>query len=136
MRRWFVAVLLTLLVGGCGFEYDETLVARYRLVAVDVKDEMMLCWGLDSGSCEGAFPRGTTYAAGFDDKYVVAIVHPDERDRQVSQYFYILRDHRTENSDDGFPYRGVRGPFTAAEFAREKSRLHLPGFTRVFDDLK
>jgi hypothetical protein len=126
-----------LLLSGCGFIHDERLVGRYRLVAVDDRADMSLCWSLDSGDCVGdGLPGPTVFAAGFDDKYIVAAVHPHLSQRGITQFFYVARDPANENKDSGLPYRGIKGPFSQVEYAAESTRLRLPPFTRIFDDLK
>jgi len=98
---------------------------------------MSLCWSLDSGDCVGdGLPGPTVFAAGFNDKYVVAAVHPDPSRKSITQFFYVIRNPATENKQNGLPYRGIKGPFTQAEYAAESASLHLPSFTRVFEDLK
>jgi hypothetical protein len=133
-----VTIVSLLLLTGCdfGFLRDEILVGRYRLVAVDIKEQMMMCWSLDDGSCVGdGLPGNTLFAAGFNDKYIVAAVHP-ESNKDVTQFFYVVRDPRTENEYLGIPYKGIKGPLSESEFETERSRLDLPAFSRVFKDLQ
>jgi len=129
-----------LFLSGCGFGFvhDETLVGRYKLVAVDTDEQMSLCWSLDSGNCVGdGLPGPTVFAAGFDDKYVVAAVHPHESNRSITQYFYVIRDKRNEDSDDsGLSHSRIRGPFSPKDYEIEKARLKLPEFTRIIESLR
>ncbi|HXC56001.1 MAG TPA: hypothetical protein VNU97_11955 [Rhizomicrobium sp.] len=135
-----VAVACVLAISGCGFVDDETLVGPYKLVAVDVREDMSLCWqSLDGKVCEGIVGP-TLFAAGFNDDYVVAAVHPSvfpkPPNKSVTQYYYVIRDRRNEGKDFGPPPKNVKGPFNARDYATERARLHLPDLVHVFDDLK
>ncbi len=132
------SLICFLLLSGCGFVQDEVLVGRYRLVAVDIDEDMSLCWSLEDGNCVGdGLPGPTLFAAGFDDKYVVAAVHPRPKfetptNRDVTQFFYVVRG----NESNAFPNHEIKGPFDEAAFEAEKARLGLPTFPRVFRGLK
>ncbi len=95
---------------------------------------MMLCWSLDSDSCEGIVEE-TVFAAGFDDRYVVVARHPNESKKSIVEYYYLVRTPRSEDKEIGARDIKVRGPFDQMQFEIEKRRLHLPEFTRKFDDL-
>ncbi len=125
---------LALSVSACGFVHDETLVGRYKLVAVDIEKDMVLCWGLDNGSCDGLVGP-TVFEAGFNDKYVVAARHPSESNKLIVEYYYVVRDSRMEHFDDGSFKLIVKGPFDTGQFSAEKSKLHLPEFELVFSEL-
>jgi hypothetical protein len=123
-----------------GFVHDETLVGPYRLVAVDSDDQMMICWTVPNthGDCLGDdLPANTVYAAGFDKRYVVAAGHPPvfgkPRDKSVTYYYYVVRSPDEWNK---FPYGRIKGPLNKAQFETDKAALHLPEFSRVFDDLR
>lgn len=129
-------LILTWLVSlaGCGFYSDETLTAKYKLVAVDVREQMALCWDEGGGLC--SFLVGPTlYSAGYDKDYVVAAIHPEGANKAVTQYFYIVRDPKLE-ARDGPRGENIHGPFNAREYSKEAARLRLPPFTRTFDDLR
>ena len=118
--------------------YDKELVGPYHLNAIDVDDDMAICWSTPSGDCVGdGLPGPTVFAAGYDDKYVVAAVHPrnfpDPSDRAVTRYYYVIR---SPDENRTLPYAGIKGPFDEATFNAKKARLHLPQFSKVFDDLK
>jgi len=134
----FAALFSLILLAACGFVYDKTLVGRYKLVAVDVDEQMGLCWSLSNGSCEGMGPsEGTVVLAGFNDGYVVAAAdrgNGPPAGKSATQFYYIIRSFEDQSSDDGLPYKGIRGPFTRQQYAAEKSRLHLPEFTWRFED--
>lgn len=134
MRLRFAALLLLLpSLSGCDDVYDRPLVGRYRLQAIDNYDTMSIVWEINGDETVGdGLPGPMVFAAGYDDRYVVAAVHPyDHREAPndaVTQYFYI--DRRFEHdAPNGLPYRGIRGPFDQATYRSEKKRLGLPEFT-------
>jgi hypothetical protein len=130
------SISILFVLAACGFVTDETLVGRYHLVAVDSRDEMSLCWSLDSGDCVGdGFPPPTLFAAGFNDNYVVVAVHPDEK-KTIAQFYYIVREARYEKNQYGPHYKELVGPLPKNEYDMARRRLALPRFTRIFDDLK
>ncbi len=129
-------IAVALLLSSCGFVHDETLVARYKLVAVDDNSGMSLCWKMDSGDCNGdGLPGPTLFAAGFNEKFIVLATHPNSN-RSITRYFYIIRDLKNEDKGDASHNFGVKGPFDQTQFDLQKANLHLPEFTRTFYDLK
>ena len=75
MHQALVLVLFTIPLGACGFVHDERIDGPYRLVAIDVSEEMAICYEIENG-CIGRIPE-TVYAVGFDTKYLVAARHPN-----------------------------------------------------------
>jgi hypothetical protein len=133
-----VTIALLLLLSGCfGFVHDEVLVGRYRLVAVDGRDQMQMCWSIgDHGDCLGeGLPPAMLFAAGFNEKYVVAAVHPSGPQGPTTWYFYVVRDPLNENNKVWVRH-DTKGPFSESEYEAERTRLDLPPFTRIFHDLK
>lgn len=137
-RNLVFALHASLLISGCfGFAHDEVFVGPYRLVAVDADEDMSICFSLADGSCVGdGLPGPTVFAAGFDDKYLVAAVHPPGAeggpDRSTTHYYYIVRS----STSGTLPRNGTVGPLNEAQFTGETTRLHLPNFTRTFNHLK
>ena len=126
------------LLSACGFVYDERLAGPYRLVATDVREQMMVCVDIGGGDCVGdGLPGPTIFAAGADARYLVMARHPStdigRPDRSVTEYYYVVR-----GPDE--PPRDLRahvvGPLSRAEFEQARGTLRLPPFTRIFDDLK
>ncbi len=132
---WRVLSIVGLLsLTACGFVHDETLVGRYHLVGVDAREEMMLCWTFDNGSCHG-LGGSTLYAAGYNDRYVVAAIHPQGARTAATEYLIVTREPARESWQYGEP-RNIATVTGEAQYDSEKARLGLPDFTVVFDDLK
>jgi hypothetical protein len=138
--RW--ATLASLVcVAGCGFGFvrDEVLDGPYRLVAVDVPDDMMLCRSSGKkGDCLGDGLLGpTVFQAGSNSQYIVLARHPyqghEPPNRSVSEFYYISRQ---ANEWNVFEPVSVIGPFNELEYQQGKRRLQLPEFSTVFGDLK
>jgi hypothetical protein len=123
-------------LAGCGFVHDEVVDGPYRLVAVDVFEDMMLCRSFGArADCAGEV-GATVYQAGANSQYIVAARHPrqfpDHANRSISEFYYIVRQ---ANEGDAARVE-LHGPFGELEYQQKKGRLKLPEFTRVFDDLK
>ena len=96
---------------------------------------MIVCYDLGEGGCVGRIEQ-MVLAVGHDPRYVVAARHPSgfdaaPVDRSRVEYFYIDRACDGPRRD---PAECVRGPFDAAAFGREKSRLRLPDLARNLDE--
>jgi hypothetical protein len=136
--RWASFASL-LCVAGCGFVADEVLDGPYRLVAIDVREDMSLCRSIGTkGDCVGdGLPGPTVFQAGANSQYVVLARHPSGRNeslnRSVTEFYYVLRQ---ANEWDAVKPVSVMGPFNELEYRQEKTRLQLPEFSIVFGDLK
>jgi hypothetical protein len=53
-------------------------------------------------------------------------------DRRITNYFVVTRLPFDPKEQE----KGVKGPLTKAQFDRLSASLHLPAFTKTFDDLK
>jgi hypothetical protein len=126
-------------VAACGFVRDEALDGPYRLVAIDIPEDMSLCRSIGTeGHCVGdGLPGPTVFQAGSNSQYIVFARHPRRREeapnRSVTEFYYITR--KANEWDVVMPV-SVSGPFNEFEFQQEKQRLQLPEFSRVFVDLK
>ena len=137
LRRASLALLFCL--AGCGFVTDEVLDGPYRLVAVDVREDMALCRSISTrGDCSGdGLPGPTVFQAGANSQYIVLARHPSRRneapDRSITEFYYILRQADERNAPKSV---SVIGPFSELKNQQEKRRLQLPEFSKVFADLK
>ncbi|MDA9546649.1 MULTISPECIES: hypothetical protein [unclassified Bradyrhizobium] len=130
---------LSLCLTGCGFVQDEAVDGPYRLVALDVDEDMMLCRsiGTDADCVGDGLPGPTVFQAGANARYIVFARHPRKRgeqpNRSVTEFYYIARE---ANERDVLVQVSVSGPFNEAEWQEEKRRLQLPEFSKVFAKLK
>jgi hypothetical protein len=123
-----------------GFARDVPLDGPYRLVAVDIDDDMALCRSVGTiGDCVGdGLPDATIFQAGVNARYVVVARHPRHRwteapDRSVTEYYYVVRSPDEANPRTPLT---IVGPMDKLQYDRESQRLGLPEFTKVFDNLK
>jgi hypothetical protein len=127
---------------GCwqGFAHDEKLDGPFHLVAVDELEQMSLCRALEDGSCVGdGLGDETVFAAGYNDRFIALAIHPRKHwpgpaDRTLTEYYYVVRT--SSEKTDGGAGAILKGPLSGPQFAKEKRRLSLPEFTKVFDELK
>ena len=54
--QFMTVVLLITQMVSCGFVSDEKLIGPYRLVAIDVDQQMSICYKIDNGDCVGHIP--------------------------------------------------------------------------------
>ena len=130
MRLRLVGILVFLAAAACGFVHDETIDGSYRLVAIDVDEQMSVCYSLPDG-CIGRIPE-IVYAVGHDSQYIVAARHPTSN-RATTEYYYLTRSLDGPSVD---PSVSVHGPFDATTFDTERGKLHLPSFSREIAKLK
>jgi hypothetical protein len=126
------ALLSALFLFGCGlgFSHDEQIVGPYRLIAVDVSEQMHVAYSLGKDAI-GRIPE-TVFAVGWNDHYIVAKQHP-HNDRNVTN-FYILDMSRDSATTD--PAVSVTGPLAEDDFKRKQSELGLPVFKRTIKSLE
>lgn len=136
------ALLLAACIPFASAVHDETLAGPYRLVATDANEQMMICRSIPgSYDCFGdGLPAPTIFAAGANERYLVAARHPyDENragamNRAVTEYYYVERlpgDGGAGTARD----RSV-GPLTGPAFLQARRRLSLPPFSRLFEELR
>lgn len=113
------------------FVHDELLTGNYRLIAVDVSEQMSVCYSLNKGGAVGRINE-TVYSVGWDNRYIVAKQHP-KNDRTKTNFFYL---EMAKDSMYAEPSTSVKGPLTAQEFTSKQSELKLPNFTRTIKDLE
>jgi len=133
MQNVFATLLLTsaLLVSGCGFSHDEHITGPYRLIAVDIDEQMSVSYDLGDGSAIGRIEE-TVFSVGFDKRYIVAMQHPGG-DRSKTNYFIL---DMTKDSKYANPSESVVGPLSQTNFEASVKQLNLPVFSRVIKNLK
>jgi hypothetical protein len=121
-RLFAVSLVIEMVLTGCGFVHDQTIDGPYRLVAIDVNEQMNVCYSIQD-SCIGRIGE-TVFAVGHDASYIVAARHPSNN-RKVTEYFYLIRSLDGPIVD---PSASVQGPYDAVKFEAERVRLRLPAF--------
>ena len=128
MVVWFA---ISAIICGCGFDHDEQITGNYRLVAVDVMDQMSVGLSVKGGNAIGRI-NATVFAVGWDQRYIVAKQHPNNN-RAVTNYYYLEMAKDSQHAD---PSASVTGPLTETEFKQRQVNLKLPDFTRTFKELQ
>jgi len=114
--------LIAVAVAACGFVHDQKIDGPYRLVAIDVEEQMDVCYSMQD-ACVGRIGE-TVFSVGHDASYIVAARHPSNN-RKVTEYFYLIRSMDGPIAD---PSASVRGPFDLDKFEAERAQLRLPPF--------
>jgi hypothetical protein len=124
---------LIAMLSGCnvGNAYNRHLVGPYRLIAIDVMEQMSVSYDLGDGSTVGRIDE-TVFAVGWNERFIVAKQHP-KNDRKVTRFYILDMTGDSRNSD---PSVCVTGPLTQDEFDSKRGSLKLPGFTETFWTLK
>ena len=124
-------VVLVLGLASCGFVHDEKITGPYRLVAIDVSEQMSVCYTLEKGDCIGRIPE-TVFSVGWNDRFIVAKQHPSNN-KSVTNYFIL---EMARDSQLAEPSASVTGPLSAAAFKEKVAPLGLPPFTKTIEALK
>ncbi len=122
---WAVGAL-----SGCNSHRDITIDGPYHLVAAGNDEDTSVCYDGPDG-CIGRIPA-TVYAVGADANYVVAARHP-EANRDITEYYYVIRSADTPTVDTS---AAVRGPLDTEAFDAARTQLHLPALTYELPSLK
>jgi len=118
----FVAACLTACDSGTKWKSG-----KYEVYWIDVSSDLTLGLELGDGAAIGrVMPQ--VYAVGEDDTWIVAARYPNG-DKSKSEFFYFpkAQDHAHKNADEI-----VLGPFNEVEFAKIKSDLALPDWSKRF----
>jgi len=117
-----------MIMSGCGFVHDEKIIGPYRLSAIDIDQQMRVCYALAAGGCVGRIDE-TVFAVGADARFIVAKQHPSG-DRAITNYFILVIGNDSELAD---PHKSVLGPLSESAFLEKSRLLHLPAFSRTID---
>lgn len=119
-------------MSGCGFVYDERMVGPYRLVAVDISEQMAICEDAGSNVVHCTVPP-SVFAAGWNSSFIIAKQHPfaeskvAKPDKTVTNYWIIRVSDRT-----------VFGPLSEGDYRAARTKLGVPvelQFNKVFSNL-
>jgi hypothetical protein len=132
LRKLLSAIVVASSVTGCGFAHDERMVGPYRLVAVDISEQMAVCEDAGSNVVRCVVPS-SVFAAGWNPSFIIAKQHPFDEprtskpDKTVTNYWIIRVSDRM-----------VIGPLSEADFHAARAKLGVPSdlqFNKVFSDL-
>jgi len=131
LRALVIGVIFVFHLAGCGFVHDEKIAGPYRLVAIDISEQMGVCYTLEKGDCIGRIPE-TVFSVGWNERFIVAKQHPSNN-RSVTNYFILEMARDSKLAD---PSASVTGPLSAAAFEERVASLGLPPFTKTIEALK
>ena len=119
--------------GGIGLALDKTIIGRFHLIAVDVKEDVSLSYELDDGNFIGVVNQ-TVFAVGHNDKYIIVKQHPQQLGKSITNYYvvpvFVKNQYWIEKE--------VVGPLTKEQFERKKKELNIENleFTTVYENLE
>ncbi|WDE95571.1 hypothetical protein PQO03_07540 [Lentisphaera profundi] len=130
MNKILIIIITFSLLTGCGFVHDEHIIGPYRLIAVDISEQMSISYELEGGAAGRI--NETVFEYGFDAYFIVAKQHP-KNNRNIINYFYLemKKDSKYANPSDS-----VTGPLTKKEFGIATKKLNLPNFSHTIKHLK
>lgn len=129
-------VLASLLQNCIGSAYDKKLNGGYYLLAIDVKEDMLLAY--EDGQYGIGIIEATVFSVGQNDNYIIAKQHPKISslfiDKTVVNYFIIPLQDKISKS----PEKNVFGPLTLGEFNQKRKELNIENvnFTIIFKELE
>jgi hypothetical protein len=133
-RACVPAALLLLAACNMCVAYDEELDGPYRLMAIDVREQMSVVYGSPDGS--GTYRIGeTVFAVGWDRRHLIAKRHPDG-DSTRTEYYVLERE---KDSPTAPASASVRGPFDSVAFEQARQTLGVAPtvrFTRLLRELE
>jgi hypothetical protein len=128
-----VGLLMTQL-SGCWQSalYHEDLIGPYRLSAIDLSEQMSICYAADDqDTCHERISE-TVFSVGWNERFIVAKQHPSN-DKSVTNYFILDMSKDKKNLNASV---SVMGPFSESEYKKQSLSMVLPKFSRTMDDLK
>ncbi len=128
-----LGAFIAFLFQGCIFSaYDKKLNKGYYLEAVDVNEEMSLCFKDNTGVGLTLIPE-TVFAVGQDDNFIIVKQHP-RRNKKITSYYVIPL---TNKISDEVEHNKI-GPLTYKEFEQRMAAYGFEGlrFTIEFRDLE
>jgi hypothetical protein len=122
-------VPLIALLSGCnvGDAYNRHLTGPYRLIAIDVMEQMSVSYDMGDGTTAGRIDE-TVFAVGWNEHFIVAKQHP-KNDHKVTCFFILDMKRDSKYAD---PSECVTGPLTQVEFDTKRAALKLPDFAETF----
>ena len=112
---------------------EKKIVGKYYLVAVDVAEDMTICYKLENGDYLGVVEE-TIFAVGFNEKYIIAKQHPGNN-KSVTNYFIIP----VNQSKNFYPDTRMNKALTLEQFNQGRQESGIPEdltFTLEIENLK
>lgn len=128
MKKVLFYFVLFFSLHSCGFAYEEHLTGNYYLVAVDLKEDMMVNYHNEPELYLGIGGRGV-YEAGWDEHFILTknykeIGNSYKYDKSITEY-YIIPVNNTQNHFD--VQENYLGPLTKEEFKAKRKELDVSG---------
>jgi hypothetical protein len=119
-----LCIFIICVFSNCEFAEDYKITEKYHLIAVDIGEDMSLCFS----SRHEIIIDQTVFAVGFNENYIIVKQHP-YNNRTITNY-YIVPIYKEETL---FPEKGILGPLTLEQFNEKKKELKLlkVKFTKV-----
>ena len=130
--------MVFLFIGCQGFDIKKAVIGKYYLVAVDVDEDLSLCYKADKQNGYSIIIDQTIFAVGYGSKYIIVKQHPHEFASVLNKgntNYYILPVYPQDQ--DGIK-KEVFGPFTEHQFEQKKKDLNISNveFTIVYKNLQ
>jgi len=121
-----------------GFVYKKQIIDKYYLIAIDIDEQMTICYPINNGDFIGIIDE-TVYSIGYNKDFIIAKQHPfklpNNYEKSKTNYFIIPISKKRSI----IPEDNVIGPLTKAEFETNRKNLNIPdslSFTIIFENLK
>jgi hypothetical protein len=131
-RFFYISVVLFLL-SGCDV-YHKRLVGPYILTAIDTDEALNVAW--DDGKLFITRIGPTVTDVGWDERYIVAAVRPEDSPRGTPPVFYYLDIERDSEHPPGGQVAAVVGPLSKEQLDEAHASLKLPEFRLHFPKLR
>jgi len=130
-------VMIFLLAGCQGFIINKRVAGSYYLIAIDVEEDMALCYG-DGGSVYSIIISQTVFAVGYSDNYIIVKQHPSESALHINREetdYYIVPVYPQDKYNIK---KEIFGPFTLNQFEQKKKDLGMENveFSLVYKSLQ
>ncbi|HRP03146.1 MAG TPA: DUF3997 domain-containing protein [Candidatus Kapabacteria bacterium] len=128
----FLIIILFLFSSCQDIAYNEKIIGRYYLIAIDYLEQMNLSFQLENNNSVGIIGQ-TVFAVGFNKNYIIVKQHP-YNNRKITNYYIVLMHHEMTYWSE----KGVLGPYNLEEFEQKRQELNISDikFTVVKESLK
>ncbi|MDB4924007.1 carboxypeptidase-like regulatory domain-containing protein [Mucilaginibacter sp.] len=112
---------------------DEYISDKYHLVAIDAADKQSISYFDRAANDFKPVIKENVFAAGYNNKYIIAQQHPNNSNDIVNYYILPLKGKKKTGNDFG-----LIGPLSLNEFEQKRKELKLEGvnFSIVHNDVE